>query len=62
MLNLAAVLKNLLLQNVWADIPETWYVASGTVYSSDDPMMTLTYCMARSILAFTWKKVKTMDF
>ena len=30
MLNLAAMLKSL-LQNRWADIPETWYVASGTL-------------------------------
>ena len=34
------------------------------VCSYDDPRMTLTYFMARSILetwAFTWEKVKTMD-
>ena len=30
MLNMAAMLKNL-LQNCWADISETWYVATGTL-------------------------------
>ena len=59
--------KNLLLQNRQADFHETWYVAFGTPNgtSNDDPMMTLTYFTARSILetqAFTWEKVKTMDF
>ena len=34
------MLKNLLLQNQWVDIPETRY----------DPMMTLAYFLARSIL------------
>ena len=35
------------------------------VYSNDDPGLTLTYFMARSILvthAFVWEKCKTMDF
>ena len=35
------------------------------VYINHDPAMTLTYLTARSILetlAFTWDKVKTMDF
>ena len=34
------------------------------VWSNDDPVMTLTYSMARSILetrAFTWEKAKAMD-
>ena len=37
-----------LLQNGWAVIPETGYVASGTmiVRLNDDPIMTLTYFMA----------------
>ena len=35
------------------------------IWSNDDPRMTLTYFMARSILeteTFTWEKVKTLDF
>ena len=35
------------------------------VYINHDPGMTLTYFIARSILetlAFTWEKLKTMDF
>ena len=35
------------------------------VYSNDDPRVTLTYFTTRSnlvILAFLWKKVKTVDF
>ena len=35
------------------------------VYINHDPEMTLTYFIARSILetlAFTWEKLKTMDF
>ena len=35
------------------------------VYINHDPVMTLTYFTARSILetlAFTWEKMKTMDF
>ena len=62
-------LKNLLLQNQRADFHETWYVASGNSahhsLRKDDPVMTLTYFTARPILktyAFTWEKVKTMDF
>ena len=62
-------LKNLLLQNQRADFHETWYVASGTSahhsLRKDDAVMTLTYLTARPLLktyAFTWEKVKTMDF
>ena len=61
--------NNLLLQNRWAHFHETWFVASRTSahcsFINDDPGMTLTYFTARSNLeteAFTWEKVKTMDF
>ena len=60
MLIMAAMLTNakkyLLLQNRLANITEAWYVASGTLAhhslfkSNDDPMITLTYFMARSVL------------
>ena len=61
--------KNLLLWNQKADDLETWYAALVLEYnpvcSNDDPGLTLTYFMARSILvpyAFVWKKVKQWIF
>ena len=56
------MLKNL-FQTQWADIHETWYVASGTLAHHSLSRMALTYFTARSILetlAFTWEKVKAM--
>ena len=57
--------KNLLLRNRWADLHETWYVASGPWPSincvNGDPGMTLTYFRPRSNLvakAFVCEKVK----
>ena len=56
-------LQNLLLWNQEADDIETWYTASGTrvpsVFSYDDPGLTLTIFMTRSNLfpnAFAWVK------
>ena len=62
--NMAAILTNAqkcsknLPQNRWADIPETWHVASMTLAHQG---VTLTYFTVRSILeilVFTWGKVK----
>ena len=42
-----------------------WALEYYQICSNDDPGLSLTYFMARSILvpyAFVWEKVKTMDF
>ena len=60
-------LEDLLLRNQKADDLESWYAVLKyyQVGFNDDPVLTLTYFMARSNLvpyAFVWKKGKTMDF
>ena len=53
------------LQERQADFHETWYVQPMIVYSNVNPLVTLTYFMARSnlvILAVLWEKVRTVDF
>ena len=59
-------LKNLLSKNHWADFDETLYETSAPLIfcSNYDPVLTLTYFMARSnyaTKAFIWDNVTMMD-
>ena len=69
MIKMVKTLKNLPVQNHWADCLETWYVASGVlvfkIYINDDTEWTLSYFMARSNLvpsAFEWKKLRKESY